>query len=86
MCFFLQILDIKIILLLYHYLAPFFSVFFFTMYPVFFYTITNIISDEGDVYVWDLQSRQCVHRFTDSGCVNGTSVDIAPNSQVFACG
>ena len=42
--------------------------------------------DAGDVYVWDLQTRDCVHRFQDGGCVHGLSVDVSPNAQYVACG
>ncbi|XP_041813327.1 U3 small nucleolar RNA-associated protein 18 homolog [Chelmon rostratus] len=43
-------------------------------------------SDEGEVYVWDLRSSRCVHRFVDDGCVKGTSIAASPNGQYLACG
>ncbi|KAJ1523333.1 hypothetical protein ONE63_001204 [Megalurothrips usitatus] len=42
--------------------------------------------DGGDVYVWDMHSRSCIHRFTDDGCIVGTSLALSPNEQYLACG
>ncbi|CAI8037089.1 U3 small nucleolar RNA-associated protein 18 homolog [Geodia barretti] len=41
---------------------------------------------DGQVYVWDVASRQCVHRFTDEGCVVGRRVGVSPDGQFVACG
>lgn len=41
---------------------------------------------EGDVYVWDLNTRDCVHRFHDEGCVHGTSLAVAPDDSYIVCG
>lgn len=43
-------------------------------------------SGDGEVYVWDLSSRRCVHKFTDEGCVLGTKVAVSPDGQRVACG
>ncbi|XP_050929864.1 U3 small nucleolar RNA-associated protein 18 homolog isoform X2 [Lates calcarifer] len=43
-------------------------------------------SEEGEVYVWDMRSSRCVNRFTDDGCVKGTSIAASPNGQYLACG
>ncbi|XP_071320771.1 U3 small nucleolar RNA-associated protein 18 homolog [Trachinotus anak] len=43
-------------------------------------------SEEGEVYVWDMRSSRCVHRFTDDGCVKGTSIAASRNGQYLACG
>ncbi|KAM6904805.1 U3 small nucleolar RNA-associated protein 18 homolog [Xenentodon cancila] len=43
-------------------------------------------SDEGEVYLWDIRSSKCVNRFTDDGCVKGTSIATSPNGQYLACG
>ncbi|GLD73150.1 U3 small nucleolar RNA-associated protein 18 homolog, partial [Lates japonicus] len=43
-------------------------------------------SEEGEVYVWDVRSSRCVNRFTDDGCVKGTSIAASPNGQYLACG
>ncbi|KAJ6660391.1 hypothetical protein lerEdw1_017814 [Lerista edwardsae] len=43
-------------------------------------------SDEGEVFIWDVKSRQCLKRFTDEGCLHGTSIAVSKNSQYVACG
>ncbi|XP_066472157.1 U3 small nucleolar RNA-associated protein 18 homolog [Tiliqua scincoides] len=43
-------------------------------------------SDEGEVFVWDVKSRQCLNRFTDEGCLHGTCIAVSKNSQYVACG
>lgn len=42
--------------------------------------------DEGQVYVWDIRSRECTHRFMDDGCTRGTTVAVSKNNQYIACG
>ncbi|XP_013402329.1 U3 small nucleolar RNA-associated protein 18 homolog isoform X2 [Lingula anatina] len=44
------------------------------------------IGDEGDVYVWDMTTRDCIHRFKDEGCVQGTAITMSKNGQYLACG
>ncbi|XP_064404926.1 U3 small nucleolar RNA-associated protein 18 homolog isoform X2 [Halichondria panicea] len=41
---------------------------------------------DGKVYVWDMSTRDCVHSFTDEGCLTGTKLAVSPNSQYIACG
>ncbi|XP_041859481.1 U3 small nucleolar RNA-associated protein 18 homolog [Melanotaenia boesemani] len=43
-------------------------------------------SEEGEVYVWDMRSSRCVNRFTDEGCVKGTSIAASRNGRYLACG
>ncbi|KAM7387635.1 hypothetical protein PAMA_009988 [Pampus argenteus] len=43
-------------------------------------------SEEGEVYVWDMRSSRCVNRFTDDGCVKGTSIAASRNGRYLACG
>uniref|UniRef100_A0A667WEA1 U3 small nucleolar RNA-associated protein 18 homolog n=1 Tax=Myripristis murdjan TaxID=586833 RepID=A0A667WEA1_9TELE len=43
-------------------------------------------SEEGEVYVWDMRSSRCLNRFTDDGCVRGTSIAASRNGQYLACG
>uniref|UniRef100_UPI00398EFFB0 U3 small nucleolar RNA-associated protein 18 homolog n=1 Tax=Pristiophorus japonicus TaxID=55135 RepID=UPI00398EFFB0 len=43
-------------------------------------------SDEGEVYVWDVKSRKCLHRFIDEGCLKGTCIAVSRNGQYVACG
>lgn len=38
------------------------------------------------MFVWDMDSRMCVHRFYDDGCVDGASIAMSPNNQYLACG
>jgi len=43
-------------------------------------------SDNGDVYFWDMRTRDCIHKFYDDGCVKSTSIALSPNQQYLACG
>ncbi|XP_053631136.1 U3 small nucleolar RNA-associated protein 18 homolog isoform X2 [Cherax quadricarinatus] len=40
----------------------------------------------GDVFIWDMNSLACVHRFIDDGCIDGTSIAVSPGNQYLACG
>ncbi|EFX75500.1 hypothetical protein DAPPUDRAFT_306709 [Daphnia pulex] len=42
--------------------------------------------ENGEVYVWDMNARVCVHKFVDDGCIKGTSIAISPTQQYLACG
>ncbi|OWF54383.1 U3 small nucleolar RNA-associated protein 18 homolog [Mizuhopecten yessoensis] len=42
--------------------------------------------DDGEVYIWDMSTRDCVHRFVDEGCTKGTSIAASPNGQYLSCG
>lgn len=46
----------------------------------------DCVADLGEVYVWDVGSRKCLHRFTDDGCIQGSSVAVSPSGQLVACG
>ena len=41
---------------------------------------------DGHVYLWDIRSSNCIHRFVDDGCVKGTTIGISPNGQFIATG
>ncbi|XP_006635381.1 U3 small nucleolar RNA-associated protein 18 homolog [Lepisosteus oculatus] len=43
-------------------------------------------SDEGEVYIWDVKSSKWMNRFTDEGCLKGTSIAVSRNGQYLACG
>uniref|UniRef100_A0A8C8RA16 U3 small nucleolar RNA-associated protein 18 homolog n=1 Tax=Pelusios castaneus TaxID=367368 RepID=A0A8C8RA16_9SAUR len=43
-------------------------------------------SEEGEVFIWDVKSRRCLHRFTDEGCLRGTCLAVSKNGQYVACG
>uniref|UniRef100_A0A8C8FP39 U3 small nucleolar RNA-associated protein 18 homolog n=1 Tax=Oncorhynchus tshawytscha TaxID=74940 RepID=A0A8C8FP39_ONCTS len=51
------------------------------MYQTFF-----DVAEEGEVYIWDMRSSKCLNRFTDDGCVSGTSMAASKNGQYLACG
>lgn len=38
------------------------------------------------VYVWDLRTQRCLQRYTDEGCLNGTSLATSPDGGLFATG
>ncbi|KAG8187850.1 hypothetical protein JTE90_001224 [Oedothorax gibbosus] len=40
----------------------------------------------GEVYVWDMNSRKCIHKFEDCGCIDGTAIALSPNEQFLATG
>jgi U3 small nucleolar RNA-associated protein 18 len=40
----------------------------------------------GEVFVWDLGARRCVHRFRDEGCVHATTLAASPDGSRIACG
>ncbi|KAF6039371.1 UTP18 [Bugula neritina] len=42
--------------------------------------------DDAMVYVWDMSSLQCIHRFRDEGCLNGTSICTDELNNLLACG
>lgn len=41
---------------------------------------------DGEVYVWDMNTRTCLHKFTDDGCLMGTSLAASKDGQYLACG
>ncbi|KAK7138534.1 hypothetical protein R3I93_015846 [Phoxinus phoxinus] len=43
-------------------------------------------SEEGEVFVWDVQSSKCVKRFEDDGCVRATSLALSRDGSYLACG
>uniref|UniRef100_A0A7S3D7T5 U3 small nucleolar RNA-associated protein 18 homolog n=1 Tax=Palpitomonas bilix TaxID=652834 RepID=A0A7S3D7T5_9EUKA len=48
-------------------------------------TLTTF-GDEGEVYIWDLRTMKCSHRFEDEGCVKGTSVALSNTGKYIAAG
>ncbi|XP_069693921.1 U3 small nucleolar RNA-associated protein 18 homolog [Periplaneta americana] len=40
----------------------------------------------GEVHVWDIGTRRCLGRFTDDGCIWGSSLAVAPGGRFLACG
>ncbi|XP_005890321.1 U3 small nucleolar RNA-associated protein 18 homolog [Bos mutus] len=43
-------------------------------------------SGDGEVYVWDVNSRKCLNRFVDEGSLYGLSIGTSRNGQYVACG
>ncbi|XP_007940357.1 U3 small nucleolar RNA-associated protein 18 homolog [Orycteropus afer afer] len=43
-------------------------------------------SGDGEVYVWDVNSRRCLNRFVDEGSLYGLSIATSRNGQYVACG
>ncbi|XP_044153534.1 U3 small nucleolar RNA-associated protein 18 homolog [Bufo gargarizans] len=43
-------------------------------------------SEEGDVYIWDVNSRRCLNRFVDDGSLFGTSLAVSRDSRYVSCG
>ncbi|XP_005104941.1 U3 small nucleolar RNA-associated protein 18 homolog [Aplysia californica] len=41
---------------------------------------------EGLVYVWDMDTRDCIHRFYDGGCIDGSCVAASPDNSYVVCG
>ncbi|XP_052076872.1 U3 small nucleolar RNA-associated protein 18 homolog isoform X3 [Mytilus californianus] len=42
--------------------------------------------DDGDVYIWDMKTRDCIHRFIDDGCTKGMSIAVSHDHNFLACG
>lgn len=50
------------------------------------HTHTHTCTGDGKVYVWDMSTRDCVHCFTDEGCLLGTKLAVSPSGSHLACG
>ena len=48
--------------------------------------IVYVAPGDGEVYVWDLTNRACIHKFRDKGCVSGQCISASPDGQVIVCG
>lgn len=42
--------------------------------------------DDGEVYVWDMNTRSCVHKFRDEGCLTSTALAASRDGQYLSCG
>ncbi|CAD5116118.1 DgyrCDS5043 [Dimorphilus gyrociliatus] len=42
--------------------------------------------NDAEVYIWDLNRRQCLRKFIDEGALIGTSIAASKNGQYLACG
>ncbi|KAM3922689.1 U3 small nucleolar RNA-associated protein 18 homolog [Leptodactylus fuscus] len=43
-------------------------------------------TDTSDVYVWDVNSRRCLNRFEDDGCLRGTTLAVSRDGRYVSCG
>lgn len=43
-------------------------------------------TDDGEMYIWDLNSRMCLHRAIDDGCLSGTALAVSSSGQFVATG
>lgn len=41
---------------------------------------------DGQVYVWDMNTRACIHTFVDDGCFHGTKLTVSSDSSLLATG
>ncbi|TPX75135.1 hypothetical protein CcCBS67573_g03599 [Chytriomyces confervae] len=44
------------------------------------------IGGDGEVYQWDLATRQCVHKFYDEGAINVNTIAVSPDNSFIATG
>ncbi|XP_030836516.1 U3 small nucleolar RNA-associated protein 18 homolog isoform X1 [Strongylocentrotus purpuratus] len=42
--------------------------------------------DDCDVYVWDMNTRDCVHKFADDGCIKGNTISVSQGNRYVATG
>ncbi|KAM9209972.1 U3 small nucleolar RNA-associated protein 18 homolog [Dugong dugon] len=43
-------------------------------------------SGDGEIYIWDVNSKKCLNRFVDEGSLYGLSIATSRNGQYVACG
>ncbi|XP_053309006.1 U3 small nucleolar RNA-associated protein 18 homolog [Spea bombifrons] len=43
-------------------------------------------SDDGCVYIWDVNSRKCLNKFVDDGSIRGTTIALSGDGRYLACG
>lgn len=64
--------------------------FYYLLSMLFFiHCIINIIYfivDSEEIYVWDLNSRLCVHKAVDDGCISSREITISSSGQFLATG
>ncbi|XP_076234925.1 U3 small nucleolar RNA-associated protein 18 homolog wicked [Calliopsis andreniformis] len=42
--------------------------------------------DSSEMYIWDINSRMCIHRAVDDGCLSCASIAMSPSGQFLATG
>ena len=48
--------------------------------------VFSVLTGDGEVYVWNMNTRSCVHKFRDEGCLNSTTLAASADGQYLACG
>lgn len=46
----------------------------------------NIVLETGEIFEWDVNSRTCIKKFLDDGCLRGTSLAISHDDKYLAAG
>eukprot|EP00112_Aurelia_sp_Birch-Aquarium-sp1_P006263 Seg1694.2 transcript_id=Seg1694.2/GoldUCD/mRNA.D3Y31 product="U3 small nucleolar RNA-associated protein 18" protein_id=Seg1694.2/GoldUCD/D3Y31 len=41
---------------------------------------------DGEVYIWDMNTKRCKHKFRDEGCLKGVCIDVSKDGRFVACG
>jgi U3 small nucleolar RNA-associated protein 18 len=44
------------------------------------------ILENGEIYEWDMNSRLCIKKFMDDGCLQGSSLAVSGDDQYLAAG
>ncbi|XP_042601303.1 U3 small nucleolar RNA-associated protein 18 homolog [Cyprinus carpio] len=44
------------------------------------------VTEQGEVFIWDMQSSKCLKKFADDGCVRGTSLALSRDGPYLTCG
>ncbi|XKL63561.1 hypothetical protein PGB90_005925 [Kerria lacca] len=42
--------------------------------------------DVGEIFEWDMNSRYCIQKMYDDGCIRGITMNLSPNGQILATG
>lgn len=48
--------------------------------------IIIVCLEGGEIYVWDINERTCLHRAIDDGCLAGSRISVSPSGQYLATG
>ena len=51
-----------------------------------FFSFFFVSVGDGEMYVWDMNTRRCVHKFRDEGCLKSTTLSASRDGQYLACG
>ena len=46
----------------------------------------NFAIGDGEVYIWDMKTKRCRHKFRDKGCLKGVCIDVSKDGRFIACG